>query len=456
MECVHDRPRLLVLLNPGAVSRWYMLGIGRAAERLGIFAGSIELGEVWQKLGKGGEASRRAIAEEVRAHCRRERVTHAIGYVHNGVFEFGVEEDSRFGEAGLLAAMGVRHICLWTDHPHWAVNGSALEPVPRRVLGHPMYRHVVKSESAAAELREMAGWADVVSMAMAEDAELLRPAAGALETHDVVAILSDACAPPEALADMLAREDPDPLEMMERMAPAARLACETALSGMGMSGELSARAEEFVREWMQAKLASPHDSLWRGAGRLESRHGEVLGWLRADIRRWRGATAGLGALTAWRRSFWLAWLARRVDVGVYGSDARGITPNQAESARARVAYRDQPAVYARGRVALNINAAHDEEGLTHKPFQIAASGVACVHHATRGLGECFERGREMMAFERGPELLEAVRQLSSDAGARRAMAEAARGRLERDHTWEMRLEALLRVSGAAEVHRLSV
>jgi spore maturation protein CgeB len=93
-----------------------------------------------------------------------------------------------------------------------------------------------------------------------------------------------------------------------------------------------------------------------------------------------------------------------------------------------------------------VNAGHDEEGVTHKPFQIAASGSVLVHHATSELEEYLESGRECLLFSRGPELLGHVRACGDDA-FRRAMADAGLARCTRDHTWASRVASMLAYEG---------
>ena len=98
-------------------------------------------------------------------------------------------------------------------------------------------------------------------------------------------------------------------------------------------------------------------------------------------------------MVGWRRNFWLAWLGRRVNLGLYGSPAAPMGLPQTAEAAGWVGYEQQAAVYAHsGQSRSTSTRPADEEGLTHKPFQIAASGVACIHHASAGLESCFTPG----------------------------------------------------------------
>jgi spore maturation protein CgeB len=104
-------------------------------------------------------------------------------------------------------------------------------------------------------------------------------------------------------------------------------------------------------------------------------------------------------------------------------------------------------VLARGKVVLNLTAGYDEEGITAKPFEIAASGCAMLHNWNKGLESFFEIGTEIAAFRRPREAVDQVEALLSDDARRRAMGDAARARLERDHSWDTRLGRLLTACG---------
>src|SRR5690554_1887746 len=101
-------PRVLVLLNPGVTSRNYLIGIARAAQRMGVLAGAVELEPLWRRVqeAKGAPATRVAIAQELANLCRRECVTHVLSYTHNGVFEFGLHQSADEVAVGLFSAIG--------------------------------------------------------------------------------------------------------------------------------------------------------------------------------------------------------------------------------------------------------------------------------------------------------------------------------------------------------------
>ncbi|MFA6045125.1 MAG: glycosyltransferase [Phycisphaerales bacterium] len=437
-----SEPRFLLLLNPGRQSRFYLLGLARAASRLGIPAFALELKPLWDQVQQANDklAATQAVGRELAKLCERERLTHVLGYGYNGVelgrvFGPGVEP--------LFASLGLQHLMLWTDHPNWMMNGIAMGAQMAGLLAHPRHVHFLKSDIAAAEAKGVLGWPNVFGLAMAEDYELVRPAADVLPTHDVVGIIGSAGAVCAEAARFLDDGDPDAGAIDAALAPAALSEMDAAMKGLAGWADARDQALAWGERVLAAKRERPLDGLWR----IATEGGVVPPpWLVADARRWYPAAAALRTSVQWRRDFWLAWLARRRTVLLCGCDARAITPDQPEWARAWVDYEQQSRVYALGGCAINTNAAHDEEGCTHKPFQIAASGVACVHHASRGLAELFHEPEEIMSFAGGTALLEAV----DTARLRRGdFARAIRERAVRDHTWDGRLLNMLELAKAA-------
>ncbi len=434
-------PRILFLINPGKQSRHYMLGLARAAERLGLWSARLQLEPIWSHLGRHTGADQQRVLQNVHTQIglkvRNDRITHVVGYVFNGTHDLGLFRGEDGDPDSIFRAMGVRHLMLWTDHPEWTLDGMALADPIRGTLARPGLVHFVKSRSAAEEVRHVLGWRDVHAIDMAEDYTTLAPAPSVSPVHDVVAIIGGAPSLPAPVTRFLSEDDPDTSAVDESMHAAAESMWRSSLAG-GDPG-----LDALAADWLAAKLASPESSFWRLARSLDPAHAPALDWLGAQPRRWYSGVQALRTMTGWRRAFWLAWLARRVNLGVYGADAAKLGIEQPAPAKQWVEYEKQSSVYALGRAAINTNAAHDEEGLTHKPFQIAASGVACIHHATLGLEDCFEPGSEIAVFRNGPELLDAVGRLASDTGERSQMAAAMRDRARRDHTWECRLAAML-------------
>jgi hypothetical protein len=420
--------RLQILLNPGRQSRHYLLGLAAAARRAALPCLTLELGPIWERASAtDGRQALEAIRAQIARLARTHRITHTLGYVFNGTHDLGL---SAGNTRTLWDDLGVRHLLLWTDHPEWATQGCALDDPLRSLLGAPSRVHVLKSTSAAHEAGAALGWPNTLPLDMAEDYDSVRPV-DEPPIHDAVAIVGDAAAPHPVTLPYLTLDDPDPAEIDAAMRPHAERTWHKVVGH---------DHDPLLASWLDRKQAAPETSFWNLSRTLDN-HAQSLAWLSADPRRWYSAVQALRRMVAWRRNFWLAWLGRRADLGLYGSASAPLGIPQTAEAANWVPYNQQASIYARGRVAININAAHDEEGLTHKPFQIAASAVPCIHHAVAGLDACFQPGHEVVTFRRGPELLHAVRSFADDR--RRSMGEAMRARAMTSHTWEVRLGAML-------------
>jgi hypothetical protein len=438
--------RPLIALNPGRQSRNYMLGLLRAAETLGLAPLPVEMLPLREQFARAPDpaAAVRSLADRFRPMVEAAGITDVITYADVAGPEFGCWQTPR-GPGTLWAALGLRQHILWTDHPEWVNGGAVLEPKARALLAHPAIHHRLKSAPAAAEASDILGWPGIEPLPVAEDYDAWTPAAADRPAHDAVAIVGSLARIPDELGPYLACDDPDPAEMDRAMTPRTLKSWDR----IAQTAEDPESLRRLATDLLEARAAHPFRSVWEHARALGRDHAGALAWLTADPQRWYPAQARLRQQGSWRRSFWLAWVARRLDLGVYGCDASPLGIDQPAGADQWVGYRDQASVYARGRCALNINQSHDEAGVTHKPFQIVASCVPLVHHAGAGLTELFTPGREIMVFCRGPELLHRIDSLCARRGRGPELAAAALERARTEHAWTNRLQSMLGLSPAA-------
>ncbi len=441
-------PAILALLNPGRTSHHYMAGVVAGAEQLGLRCGRVDLASAWQAQ-KQGPAAYASYAAELASWIKAQAFTHCIAYGHNAASLVSLESLTRpvgaEGVGPLTTQLGLRNFMLWTDHPEWCVQGTPMDEPMRTVLRHPLHTHLLKSRAAAAEASEVLQWPGVLGMPVGEDVRAMTAAAGCSEpTFDAVIVVSDAAAPTSESAAWLADEDPDPAAIDRAHLPLALGAARKAVNASQGGSDRWPALEPLIATLLEAKVQQPRRSFWtlsKGLG-----NPEPLVWAKSSPRRWYGLIGGLRRMVNWRRNFWPAWLARRVKLGVFGCDATSWGVEQSEAQRSWVDYGSLRQAFTSGRCVVSVNAGHDEEGVTHKPFQIAASGSVLVHHATSELEEYLESGRECLLFSRGPELLGHVRACGDDA-FRRAMADAGLARCTRDHTWASRVASMLAYEG---------
>lgn len=436
--CNRRPSRLLIFMNPGRVSRHYVEGIRRAAVQLGIHSLACELEPIWAR----GQAGKAEITRAMIEVARRERIGAVIGYVYNGSvdFQFSVDENGR--ARSLWEALGIPHLMVWTDHPQWASEKSALHPDFSAILASSNNHHFMKSESAAIEINRVLGWANCHGLPVAEDPELVAPVPGMDPEFDVAAIVGS---PPEMdgrLERFLNDDDPDIGAIMSIVAGDVRSRL-AALWAQDAPRSLIPGLTRFGEAWTAARAADMDRASIRHLLELEPDHRDAVKWLTAMPATYFAAIEHLWRLGNWQRTFVLRYLARYYRVGVFGSDWSSV----GIGGGGWVDYADQAAAYARGRVAINISQAGEEEGVSHKPFQIAAAGVPMVHIRRRGLDELFEVGAEIEAFDTPRQARDTIAALLNDPKRRAAMAAAARSRMERDHTWSNRLTAMFDRAG---------
>ncbi|MBX3322062.1 MAG: glycosyltransferase family 1 protein [Phycisphaeraceae bacterium] len=442
-----DTPRPLFLLPPGQMARHSLLGMLRASQRLGLNPGWIEV-QTLRDRARRADGSRSAISlliAEQRYRVEAGGFTHAVSFGPSGVIDFtlptGSTPESLWTHLGLNVAMW------WADHPSWLSAESALFEPARTMCAGSVYGHIVKSKPTADEAREILGWSRVDSMPVAEDYEVVRPMKSGEPRHDVVVVAHDVQPVAMPLKRFLAADDPDPATMERAMIPQAM----SQFSKFIREDKPAIRValERFASELLEARACEPLRTVHQLATQLGADHGAALIYLTRKGRRWYKTQQILRQATTWRRSFWLAWLAQRVELGVYGCDAKAIGVPQAMEALSSVAHQDLSRVYGLGKCAISINPACDEASVTHEVFQIAGSGVPCIHHATAGLGELFDIGREVMTFSRGPELLHAVDHLCAHESLREEFGQRALSRTRAQHAWEHRVPRLLGTANQA-------
>ena len=101
------------------------------------------------------------------------------------------------------------------------------------------------------------------------------------------------------------------------------------------------------------------------------------------------------------------------------------------------------AAYRGAKIVLNVHHAQMREGVNMRTFEIAAAGAFQLSDYKSRMEELFDVGTEIAVYWDADELASRVRQYLGDAGGRRAIAEAGRRRVLRDHTYQVRMRELV-------------
>ncbi|MCP4067436.1 MAG: glycosyltransferase family 1 protein [Phycisphaeraceae bacterium] len=97
---------------------------------------------------------------------------------------------------------------------------------------------------------------------------------------------------------------------------------------------------------------------------------------------------------------------------------------------------DQTAAFHRAGVVVNVNSFAAPGGLNMRTFEVPAAAGVLVTDDRPAVRDAFDVGAEVLAFERVDELPDIVGGVIESADRRRAIANAGRERIRRDHTWD--------------------
>lgn len=364
----------------------------------------------------------------------RNNVGAVLSYAWNGVMGFPTITDHNGNIISFIEALGIPNLMLWTDHPQFFNNYAALAKDVQSLLSAKNNWHFLKSCIAADEITEILHWPNCHAIHMAEDTLQWKPVRHIRPECDIIAIGSQW--PVDGrLTEHLDKPDPQLMDMQKIIAPEV-LSGLAALWSKIIDGSARTRLERMGKEWVERRIQNEMSDPFRLLMAMKQEHADAIEWLQQNPDVYFRAARQMWAFGKWQRPFYLEYLARRFDVRQVGTCSQQMVP-----------YREQSAVYALGRIAINIPQTHDQEGMSHKPFQIAASGVALAHLNRRGLAECFRLGEEAEAFLTPAEACETIATLLQNDERREAIAAAGRRRVETEHTWSHRLIEMFQIVG---------
>lgn len=99
--------------------------------------------------------------------------------------------------------------------------------------------------------------------------------------------------------------------------------------------------------------------------------------------------------------------------------------------------------YRGAKIVLNVHHAQMREGPNMRTFEIPAAGAFQLTDYKARMDELFEVGVELAVYQDAGDVVDAIHRYLNDDPARRAMALAAKRRVERDHTYAVRMRQLI-------------
>ena len=108
-----------------------------------------------------------------------------------------------------------------------------------------------------------------------------------------------------------------------------------------------------------------------------------------------------------------------------------------------IPYDQQGRMYARAALGLSVMRWQDEVGVHIKPFEIMASGAACLAERRAGMEALWTEGKEIAMFDSPAEARQKAAALLADPAGLRDLTAAGRARTLRDHTWGKRVGTIV-------------
>lgn len=442
---------VLFLLHPGGNSRSIFWDLVRGFERAGHRAIVYELGPLWQAWEKRADLKPPLLSlasATVKSLVESNRVGLTVGMWANGLMST-MSGAGPEGPRSVFDLIGVPHLLFWLDAPQWAHGGTLRGQLPSPLMRGPMLHHLINNGATAREMREVLGFQSVHAMPYGIDERVFCPYDEPAE-FDVVFGCGPGDPPPTAAAlEELGSSSPD-FERVRREAAGAVLPRLDALAASAPASEPERVRELFRRlvRWQVSTRRTPMlERLEYIAGEDETLAGAARA-LRTHPRLFIEATMLVRSVEAAERCFTISLLSRHLRCAVFGGADLGAWGFRGRDF-GQIAYEDQAKAYSRGRIGLNAMRWQDDAGLNLKPFEITASGAACLCVRRDCLEECFHDGTELVTYATPGEALERARELLESPSRLASIAQAGRERTLRDHTWRARALRIVEEIGAA-------
>ncbi len=434
---------MLILLNPGKMSRYWLIGLANAAAGMGLRVVYLEI----EQLRQAFTANSAGTTQEVNDFLIKHKVAVVMGYALNGVGDFPSDHGWPGAYRSFLEVRGIPHWFLWADHPQWVWQKGALVPSIQVAFRSGAQCHFLKSWAHAHELNRVLGWPNCVSLPMAADVTALKPAVGVEPKFDLVAVYGSNSTLGDWLLPFLEQSDPD----VEQINDIVAQQCRTELSALWQSDApepLRPELEAWGNRAVEYKKADSSLALIRHLPKLTDEFPKSTWWLTALYPVYFKAAGILYKFRSWQRHFYLAYLSKYFRVGLFGGVWSHVNqPIGTSSTSQWVDFVQIPNVVAQGKVALDIVGGWDEEGLTAKTFELGACGAPMVHNPCVGLSAAFMPGKEMEVCATPLQARQSLQALLDNPQKRAAMGEACRARIVREHTWTHRISRMFELGG---------
>ena len=440
---------VLFLIQPGTNSRSIFLDMLDGVEKAGHSVFRMELQPFWQiqqRTGDQWSAIQGDLSQMLANYIRDHKIDITVSMWANALTTFGLfKQEEQL--TTLFDVMKHPHLLMWLDSPERAHDGSMVSLFRTTVFQSPHLYHFINNEGTAREMTDVLNMANVMPCAYGINTDVFKPEPTVAKQYDIMYSAGGGDRwqkPTEQMRAEVDRDDPDIDGIRQSLA-----------SELGPTlDEIAGRFVEVQRagvrkvldQLLTMQLANPSTPM---VPRLETiaHDAELTGSVAALAsapKAYIDATMAVRSIEHFYRTFAFAYLAKHFNCGMFGSadfSAWGIDVPSAGF----VEYADQSKLYSQAHLGLSVMRWQDECGLHIKPFEIAASGTACLAQHRAGIDELYTDGQEIVTFNDLPEANEKVAHLLAEPEQIKTIAEAGYQRTIEQHTWTQRMQTLLSV-----------
>jgi len=444
---------VLFFVQPGTNSRSTLLDLMKGFQRSGHPVIHFDLEPFWAATARAGadQTLKMRLTSELTAVVRsmlvHNRIDLSVAMWANalGTLSAAGIPDPAGGTnrvASIFDLIPQKHLCYWLDAPHWAHEGSAVGMIGSQagqMVRSENVHHAINNEATAMEMREVFGMKNVIAQHYGIDEEVFRPRDVEKE-FEIVFGLGPGDGPPTKLMEAeLGRDEPDVNAIRHEAAERLRgkvVAMADRVRGEGTSAEASrALLDELLRTQVADRHAPMYGRLRALAKRDEAWRGAVAA-ICTDLKLFVELTSLVRQVETWERAFTFAYLSRRFNCATFGAGGQALAAWGAKATHlGHIAWHEQAVAYSRGRIGLNVMRWQDDAGLNVKPYEITASGAACLCARRAGIENLFDTSREIAVFDDPGEAARRAGKLLVDKAKLGALAEAGRARTLREYTW---------------------
>jgi spore maturation protein CgeB len=440
---------ILFFLQPGELTRFMLVDVLRGCEELGHRCFILELAPIERLYSRSPQVRQQVqadMSELVGSFIKENHIRLSVGMWANAVVAMSTVQ--RDGEiVSFFEAIEEPHLLMWLDSPERAHQGTL-----RPYLQTPLFRgrylcHHTNNPASAREMTEVYGFTNVCPLPYGVNPQVFTPYGNVNKEFDIVFGGGTDGPPTAAMLEELAKDEPD-LERIRHEQAETIIPALEALAGR-VEADLQPAVRKVLSLARESQLAAREVPLLDRLAAIRQQDpalAPAVGRITSDAQLYVELSLTLRSIEHWQRPFVVSWLSRYFSMALFGDVDLTAWKCRARSF-GRVPCNEQARVYSRGRLGLSVMRWQDDVGLHLKPFEITASGAACLCHHRVGVDDLWVDGEEIVTFRALPEARQKVEALLRDPARLGAIADAGRVRTLSCHTWAARMEELIRSVG---------